>query len=329
MARHVGDLAAADTYKKVFDSGRAKLDQLLWADGFYVQRVPDLKTIRAEQVEHGETWYAPAIDAGAIKYQYGDGCLSDQLLGQWFAEVVGLGHLLPAEHVRQTLQSIYRHNFRHSFFDLPNTQRIFALNDEKGLLLCTWPKGNRPKLPFVYSDEVWTGIEYQVAAHLIYEGLVSEGLAITKAVRDRYDGQRRNPWNEVECGNHYARALSSWSLLTALSGYRYSAPDATLVFAPRVNAADFRSFFTTGTSWGTYRQKLTRDEASAAVDVQRGTLTLKALGVEAGLKSVPTLSATVDGHPEVVRGYDQGLVRFDPPVSLSAGQTLEVRMRAR
>ena len=146
------------------------------------------------------------------------GCLSDQLLGQWFAAVVGLGYLLPPEHVRETLQSIYRYNFKHNFRDHANTQRIYALNDEKGLLLCSWPRGKRPALPFVYSDEVWTGIEYQVAAHLIYEGLVEEGLAIVKAVRDRYDGERRNPWNEVECGNHYARALSSWSLLTALSG---------------------------------------------------------------------------------------------------------------
>src|SRR5205807_3167307 len=212
MARAVGDARAADMYREIFDSGRAKLDRELWGQGFYVQRVPDPKSIHVEEIEHRESWYASAVGEGGIKYQYGDGCLSDQLLGQWFAEVVGLGHLLPAEHVRETLRSIYRHNFKHNFFDHPNTQRIYALNDEKGLLLCSWPNGNRPALPFVYSDEVWTGIEYQVAAHLIYEGMVSEGLAIAKAVRDRYDGQRRNPWNEVECGNHYARALSSWSL---------------------------------------------------------------------------------------------------------------------
>src|SRR4029453_5221615 len=211
-------------------------------------------------------------------YQYGDGCLSDQMLGQWFAAVVGLGYLLPREHVRETLLSIYRHNFKHNFMNHANTQRIYALNDEKGLLLCSWPRGNRPALPFVYSDEVWTGIEYQVAAHLIYEGMVSEGLAITKAVRDRYDGQRRNPWNEGECGTHYARALSSWWLLTALSGYRYSGPDARLAFAPRVNAGNFRCFFTTGSGWGTYRQTLARQEAKTSVELTPGTLKLKELG---------------------------------------------------
>jgi hypothetical protein len=250
------------------------------------------------------------------------------LLGQWFAEVVGLGHLLPAAHVREALRSIYRHNFKTDFFDVPNTQRIFAINDEKGLILCTWPNGNRPPLPFVYSDEVWTGIEYQVAAHLIYEGLVSEGLAITKAVRDRYDGQRRNPWNEVECGNHYARALSSWSLLTALSGFRYSAPDATLAFAPRVSASNFACFFSTGTGWGTYRQKLGRQDAAATVELRQGALSLNALGFESRLKSATELCARVNGRTAPARD-DRGVVRFDPPLGLAAGQTLEVRLRGR
>jgi non-lysosomal glucosylceramidase len=317
MAQHLGDTAAAALYRQVYDTGRKRLDELLWAGGFYVQRVPDPKSIPADH-----------LDAGRIKYQYGDGCLSDQLLGQWFAEVVGLGRLLPADHVRQALTSIYQHNFRRSFADLPNTQRIFALNDEMGLLLCTWPNGNRPALPFVYSDEVWTGIEYQVAAHLIYEGLVSEGLAITKAVRDRYDGQRRNPWNEVECGNHYARALSSWSLLTALSGYRYSGPDAVLAFAPRINAADFRCFFTTGTSWGTYRQTLGRGNAAAFVDLQGGALTLKALEFDPRLESPDGVSAAVSGRTLPGARYANGAVRFDPPASFTSGQTLEIRIRS-
>ena len=110
-----------------------------------------------------------------------------------------------------------KYNFLTDFRNFSNVQRTYALNDEKGLLLCSWPKGGRPPLPFPYSDEVWTGIEYQVASHLIYEGLLEEGLSVVKAVRDRYDGFRRNPWNEVECGHHYARAMSSWGVLLALS----------------------------------------------------------------------------------------------------------------
>ena len=328
MARAVGDTAAADRYHAVFESGRPKLDRELWANGFYVQRVPDLKDITTLDVANQEAWHASAIEQGGVKYQYGDGCLSDQLLGQWFAAVVGLGHVLPADHVRETLTSIYRHNFKHNFTDHSNTQRIYALNDEKGLLLCSWPNGNRPKLPFVYSDEVWTGIEYQVAAHLIYEGLVMEGLAVTKAVRDRYDGQRRNPWNEVECGNHYARALSSWSLLTALSGYHYSAPDRRLAFAPRLNAADFRCLFTTGSGWGTFTQKVSRQDAVATLALTRGTLSLNELGLQLDTPEGAAMSVAIGGRPIRAHRQSEGAVVFDDPVSLGAGDALQVRISA-
>ena len=120
------------------------------------------------------------------------------------------------EHVRKTLHSIYRTNFRHEFTDFANPQRIYAPNEEKGLLVCSWPEGKWSALPFVYSDEVWTEIEYQVAAHLMYAGMANGGSAIVRAFRDRYDGLRRNRRNEVECGSYYARAMSSWSLLPAL-----------------------------------------------------------------------------------------------------------------
>lgn len=321
MARAVGDDASAAQYRQIFESGRVKLDGELWRDGYYVQRVPDARRIQTPTAEHKETWYASAIDQGAIKYQYGEGCLSDQLLGQWFAEVVGLGRLLPAEHVRQTLLSIYRHNFKHDFYDHPNTQRLYALNDEKGLLLCSWPRGQRPALPFVYSDEVWTGIEYQVAAHLIYEGFVLEGLAITRAVRDRYDGQRRNPWNEVECGSHYARALSSWSLLTALSGYRYSAPSALLAFEPRLNARNFRTFFTAGRAWGTFSQKVAPRQSSVALEVAHGEMKLKLLKVQLAKTGI---EASLNGRTVKAALAEDG-VHFEPALTLTAGDTLRVR----
>src|SRR5262249_39997847 len=159
-----------------------------------------------------------------LRYQYGSGCLSDQLLGQWFAHVVGLGHVLPDAHVRGALSAVHRHNFRADLGEHANCQRVYGLNDEAGLLLCSWPHGGRQHYPVPHADEVWTGIEHQVAAHCLYEGLLAEGLEIVKAVRDRYDGAKRNPWDEVECGHHYARAMASWSLLLALSGFEYDAP---------------------------------------------------------------------------------------------------------
>jgi hypothetical protein len=210
------------------------------------------------------------------KYQYGEGCLSDQLLGQWLGMVSGLGRYLPQERIRSALGAIYKYNFRPDFRNFSNVQRTYALADEKGLLLCSWPKGGRPPLPFPYSDEVWTGIEYQVASHLIYEGLVEEGLSVVKAARDRYDGRRRNPWDEVECGHHYARAMSSWGVLLALSGFSYSGPDMKMGFDPKVAAEDFRTVWTAGPGWGTYAQKISDGKAAELkVEVKSGGLTLR------------------------------------------------------
>ena len=170
------------------------------------------------------------------KYQYGTGCLSDGIIGGWMAAIYGIQTPLDpgqcprdsAIHLPLQLQA--------DLFDHACTQRPgYALGHEPGLLLCTWPRGGKPSLPFVYSDEVWTGIEYQVASHLIAEGLVEEGLTVVEAVRSRYDGHVRNPFNEYECGNYYARAMASYALLGALSGFRYSAVEKTLWFGPKIS----------------------------------------------------------------------------------------------
>jgi hypothetical protein len=191
------------------------------------------------------------------------------------------------------LESVYRHNFRNPIGSFQNVQRVYALQDEAGLLLCSWPRGGRPALPFVFSDEVWTGVEYQVAAHMIYEGLVEEGMRLVKAVRERHDGVRRNPWNEFECGWHYARALSSWSLVTAWSGVRYSAVEQSLSFAPK-RELPFRCVIAAGTAWGL----LIVDKTKATLNVRSGSLCLRTFGPA-------TLS---------------------PPRVVACGQSLEVRL---
>lgn len=304
MARHLGDTAAAESYEDLLRKGGAALDKQLWNGEYYVQKVDESQK-------------------NAGRYQYGEGCLSDQLLGQWFAEVVDLGKLLPHEHIRTALESIFRYNFRTDFSDFANAQRIYALNDEKGLLLCSWPKGKRPALPFVYSDEVWTGIEYQVAAHLIYEDMVKEGLAIVAAARDRYDGVRRNPWNEIECGHHYARAMASWSLLLALSGFSYSAPRKEMRFRPRVHRNDFRVLYSAGAAWGGYRQTLAQGKVRAAITVEGGTLELAALRIPF-LGSSAKVSTRGRASATVSKG--EATIRWESPVKLSPGDTLTVSL---
>ncbi len=229
MADRVGESEVAQRYRAAAATGAQLMDTMLFNGEYYEQRIDDVD---------------------ARRYQYGTGCLSDQVFGQLLAHLTGLGHVLPAPHVRSAVQAVYRHNFRADLTGHHSVQRTYALNDEAGLVLCSWPHGGRPRIPFVYCDEVWTGVEYQVATHLIYEGLVDEGLRVAAAARDRHDGMRRNPWNEVECGNHYARSLASWGLVVALSGADFDAATATLTFTPRLREQQLRTVFTIGTGWG-------------------------------------------------------------------------------
>jgi hypothetical protein len=170
---------------------------------------------------------------------------------------------------------------------------------------------------------VWTGIEYQVAAHFIYEGMIKEGLAVVKAVRDRYDGISRNPWNEIECGHHYARAMSSWSLLLALSGYSYSAPLRELRFRPVINADNFRALYTTGSAWGSYAQKATSEKLDAEIRVEEGTLTLNTLRLPAPKAEVKVVSKA---RAKVRVETGEAIVTFDKPVEIQSGGRLAVTL---
>lgn len=235
MATALDEPDIARRCRAAFEQGSHNLDAQLWNGEYYIQRL---------------------VDVNAYPYQHGEGCLSDQLLGQLHARLLGLGDLLPKAHVQQAIKAIFDHNFRKNFRDHVNCQRTYVLNDEAGLILCTWPNGGKPRFPFVYSDEVWTGFEYQVAAHLIYEGWLDEGLTLVEATRKRHDGIRRNPWNEVECGHHYARSMSSWALLLSLSGFEANMRENRIIFSPRLEASTeknrFRTFWSTSTAWGTY-----------------------------------------------------------------------------
>ena len=313
MADALGEQDAAASYRERAANAAAKYDKLLWNGSYYEQKMME-------------------VDGKTPKYQYGKGCLSDQLLGQWFCEVVGLGKVLPAAHVHKTLQSIFEFNFRSDLSRHESVQRAYALNDEAGLLLCTWPKGGRERFPFPYSDEVWTGFEYQVAAHLIYEGLVDEGLAIVSALRDRHDGRKRNPWNEFECGNHYARAMSSWSLLLGLSGFRYSAVEQSIAVGPRITPNDFRCFFTAGSGWGSFRQRFARKTFDFGIDVAWGQVTLRKLDLGWPAGKPPkrlAAQASLNGQETACRisaGKDAVAVEFAEPAVIPAGAKLEVRV---
>ncbi len=253
--------------------GKARVAAELFNGEYLIQRIE-----RGDNVV-GDTPEARALfEQEGPKYQYGDGCLSDGVIGEWFAAVAGLPPVLDAGITAAHLDAVFRHNFRTSLHDHANVQRpTYAMGDEAGLLLCSWPRGDKLALPFVYADEVWTGIEYQVASHLMRLGRVEEGLTIVRATRRRYDGATRNPFDEIECGHWYARALASYALLQGLTGIRYDAVERTLHVAPAITAP-FRSFLCTDSGFAVVHV----GDDDVRVDVRHGNIAVERI-VRSGL----------------------------------------------
>jgi uncharacterized protein (DUF608 family) len=287
MARVVGQPADAEFYEDLAQRCAHLMDEQLFNGEYYQQKVQymglrdDSFARTVAKVDEHSSEMQRLLKQEGPKYQYGNGCISDGVIGAWMARIYGIDTPLDREHVRSSLRAIFKHNFKTDLAQHANVQRPgYAMGHEPGLLLCSWPKGGKPTLPFVYSDEVWTGIEYQVASHLIAEGFVSEGLTIVRALRNRYDGQVRNPWNEYECGNYYARAMASYALLGALAGFRYSAVQRTMWFGPAVPVRPFKTFFSTASGFGT----IALDQRSLHLQVIEGELSLEKLVLAEGAK---------------------------------------------
>lgn len=200
-------------------------------------------------------------------YQLGKGCLVDQLVGQYMAHICGLGYLADKSHIQTTLHSIMRYNWLDDFSRHFNNMRSYVIGDEAGLLMASWPKG-RLKFPFPYFAESMTGFEYTAAVGMLYEGDFPNGLKCIAAIRKRFDGLKRNPYNEIECGHHYARSMASWSAVLALSGFHYSAVTQILKITDRPGIY----FFSTSYAWGTIK---VNPGQKAEVNVIEGKLPIK------------------------------------------------------
>lgn len=253
MGKYLGE--DISRYEALMDKSKIYMETKLFDGEYFIQNI-QWKGLNADdptKVQAFNSGYSDEalkiLEAEGPKYQYGKGCLSDGILGSWMSIVCGMPEIIDKTKVTSHLNAVHKYNLKHDLREHANPQRpTFAMGNEGGLLLCSWPKGGKPKLPFVYSDEVWTGIEYQVAAHLMFEGEVEKGLEIVRTCRDRYSGEIRNPFNEYECGAWYARAMASYALLEGLTGIRYDAVDKTIYFDSRIGD-DFVSFLSTDTGF--------------------------------------------------------------------------------
>ncbi|MBF9255725.1 hypothetical protein I2I11_20675 [Pontibacter sp. 172403-2] len=243
-------------YRKLYARGKEYMEENLYDGEYFIQDIqwtgleaPDPVKAQSFHTQYTEEALEVLKKEGP-KYQYGKGCLSDGVLGGWIARMCGLDEPVDDKKIKSHLLAVHKYNLKQDLSDHVNPQRpAYALGKEGGLLLCSWPKGGMLSLPFVYSNEVWTGIEYQVASHLMLQGQLDEGLDIVRACRDRYDGRIRNPFNEYECGHWYARAMSSYGMLQGLTGTRYDAVDDTLYIDSKIG--DFTCFISTDKGFGT------------------------------------------------------------------------------
>ena len=306
LANEMGDQEFAARCQQLYQSGRDRLDRELWNGEYFVQKY------NAELVR---------------EHQVGEGCIATQLDGQAWAHLLGLGYLLPEEHVRQAAESIYRYNFKPDLSEHECHERTYALNDEAGLVVCEWPQGKRPRIPVTYASECWTGVEYFTAAQLMLEGAVEKGLEIVRAVRNRYDGRKRNPWDEEECGHHYARAMASYAVLLALSGFRCDASRGYLSFAPLWQPEDFRTLWSMGKAWGTYEQRLADGKLEVELSVLGGELELRELELCWPESAAPRQIALAAGQVSVGQsGRDLRIVWGEPKI-VRAEQALTLALQ--
>lgn len=326
MAELLGDAEKAKEYGCLFEKGRAWCDAHLFNGEYYMQRLDLADKALVKRYDAGKPLEGEnALDAywdeesGEIRYQVANGSAADQVVAQWHANLSGLGDIFDPEQTRRALQSIYRYNLKKNSRNTFNPARIFCLDDEAGLRVCAWPDGApKPHIPITYAEEVFCGVEYQVAAHMLQMGLCDEGFAVVKMVRDRFDGSRRNPWNEFECGSNYARSMASYSLIPSASGFTCDLAEGYIGFDPKCPAGPegFSSFFSVEGAWGVFAQR----DASLEVTVLYGELKLSKLGLPHRFMAA---GAQLDGVAVNCRRENSRLM-LENPVSLTAGQILRV-----
>lgn len=323
MADVVGDAAAAVEYRAIRTSGKQLQNERLWNGQYYVQQ--------------------PGKER---RQDYLDGCHIDQILGEWWADQLGIDRNYPPARSRQAMEALLKHNFFTDFHGQSLKPRQYCEIDDGGMKMITWPIGPQPIPGMKYGDEVMTGFEYGAAATMIQNGLLKEGLMVAKVISDRYDGRLRtdgvsnvrngpwgysgNPFGDDECGKFYGRSLSVWSLLLALQGFTYDGPAGRIGFKPRLRPEDHASLFTAAEGYGLFTQTQTDDRLHATLKVADGRVKLREVALGATGDQRPTsATATLDGTPLDVAFTTDGTdvrVSMKDELVLQQGQTLSIEL---
>jgi non-lysosomal glucosylceramidase len=322
MADIEADSALAQRYLAIRERGSKKQDETLFNGEYYIQ-VPGEEPLK----------------------DYNNGCHIDQVLGQWWANQLGLGRVYPQDHVQTALKSLMKYNFKPDFHGIKQVPRQFVADEDAGMQMITWPKGGRPapEHQMYYADEVMSGFEYSAAAEMIHEGLIEEGFTVFKAAHDRYDGRLRtgltgsenanwgytgNPFGDDECGKFYARAMSVWGALVACQGFIYDGPAGLIGFRPVWKPEDHVSFFTVAEGYGLFTQKRKAGEQTDRIEVKHGKLEIKSMVFELRPDAMASkvLVKIAGKTVEVKHSLENGVITIELPsrITLRQGQSVEV-----
>lgn len=317
MARQMNDVVVAQRYEAIVAKGAPAMVEMLWNEEFgYFVHIPGA----SNDQKHGST----------------KGCHIDQVLGDSWLHNLGIEPILPKDKIRQSLEALWKYNFTPdvgAFRKAMTNGRWYATAGDAGLVMCTFPHGkiepkSGKKSYAGYLNECMTGFEWQVAAHMIWVGMTEEGLAIGKAIYDRYLPKDRNPYNEIECSDHYSRAMASYGVFTAICGFQYDGPQGKLAFGPRLTRKDFRAGFTAAEGWGSFSQKVTGGQQSASIDLRYGELALNEFALDQVVGTHATkVKAQIDDQLIETRFQTESgqyIVSFAETLRLKEGQTLLV-----
>lgn len=315
MASEMGDNDFAEKTRAIYEKGSKKIVELLWNGEYFIQ-IPDPEHLNAIGADTG--------------------CYIDQVFGQSWAFQLGLGRLYSPEHIKKALESLWKYNFAPDvgpFKAVYKRGRPYALAGDGGLIMCSWPKGGKREgwkkhWQFMYFNECMTGFEYQVAGHMIREGMLKEGLAITRAIHDRYDAALRNPYNEIECSDHYARAMASFGVYLGACGYQHHGPKGFLEFAPKISPQDFKAAFTAAEGWGTFSQQRSQNKQTERIQIKYGKLRLGKLHFEVAQGTRPERVTVSANNRQIDARFDfrENRVNIDlaENIELEASSTLTI-----
>lgn len=344
MARIEGEITLAQRYHRLYESGRKFMIERMWNGEYFVHLYPEgrwergggaLTTTQEEQKNAKN--YIEEFTKGETHYFMSTACDSQQLFGQNLAHQLGLGYILPASYCRSAAQSIFLYNWTPDIDTVyrlyPPKNRTVAAAGEGAMVNASWPRPHIERKVFENihdKDDVWVGLEYESACDMINEGLLQESLTMIRSIHDRYNGVKRNPWNEIEGWDHYSRAMQSWNVLLALSGYIYDGPAGRIGFTPRMTQEEFKCFFTAAKGWGSFLQKRQVGGQINCIEVKWGELRVKTLvlGLPVGKTPVIVNVWIDDKLVDATIAFELGraIINLSKTVDIIAGSMLKVEI---